>query len=165
MPTGHYPRAAARERFEAKVDRSGGPDACHPWRASFGTTGYGQFMLDGKPHKAHRVAFFLEHGRWPEPLCRHTCDNRPCCNPRHLCEGTHAENSQDKVERGRSRKGVPNLLVRGLRNALGVLSDDDVLHIRTLYGQCTGSALAEAFGVSKGHIKNIAHGRDRSCAL
>lgn len=166
-PRSSVPEApeATRSRFESKVDRSGGPDSCHPWRASFGTTGYGQFSLDGRPRKAHRVAFFLEHGRWPVPVCRHDCDNKPCCNPCHLREGTHADNADDRVQRGRSRRGVPNLLARGLGSAKGILSDEEVIHIRTLYGLCSGKALADAFGVSKGHIKNLAHGRDRGYSL
>ena len=33
-------------RFEAKVDRSGGPDACHLWIAAIrGTMGYGSFWF------------------------------------------------------------------------------------------------------------------------
>jgi hypothetical protein len=31
------------ERFEAKVDRSDGPDGCHLWTASKGRDGYGRF--------------------------------------------------------------------------------------------------------------------------
>lgn len=27
--------------------------------------GYGQIWLAGKAYNAHRVSFFIEHGRWP----------------------------------------------------------------------------------------------------
>jgi hypothetical protein len=35
-------------------------------------------------------------------LIRHTCDNGPCVNPKHLTLGTAADNSKDMVERQRS---------------------------------------------------------------
>lgn len=88
-------------RFNAKVDRSGGPDACHPWTGKPGRKGYGRIghIL------AHRLAFFLAHGRWPEPCGLHSCDNPPCCNARHIFEGTQAQNIADKLAKGRQAKG------------------------------------------------------------
>lgn len=38
----------------------------------------------------------------------HSCDNGLCCNPEHLRPGTHAENTADMSDRGRSMKGIPN---------------------------------------------------------
>ena len=87
-------------RFEAKVDRSGGADTCHPWRGGTDDDGYGVIRLDGKAHKAHRVAFFLAHGRWPEPCGLHSCDNPPCCNVRHLFEGNCSAEQQGPRAQG-----------------------------------------------------------------
>lgn len=93
----------AIDRFWSNVDRRG-PDECWPWLLSKQSRGYGVacFGGDGRRELAHRVAFFLEHGRWPEPMCLHRCDNRPCCNPGHLFEGEAADNSKDMSRKGRA---------------------------------------------------------------
>lgn len=52
--------------------------------------------------RAHRVAYWLTTGEWPaDHVVRHTCDNPPCVNPAHLLLGTHSDNTQDKMDRGR----------------------------------------------------------------
>jgi hypothetical protein len=91
-------------RFRAKVDVRG-PDECWPWMACLNTYGYGAFTIGygaaRRTEKAHRVAFFLEHGRWPVPYGYHRCDNRPCCNPAHIFEGTAVDNNADMRAKGR----------------------------------------------------------------
>ncbi len=48
-------------RFWAKVDMSGGPDACWPWLG--GTAkGRGQFVAQETSHQAHRVAYTIKYG-------------------------------------------------------------------------------------------------------
>ena len=91
-----------RRRFDARVDRSGGLDACWPWTgAIFISSGYGQATYQRVPKGAHRVAFFLHHGYWPN-VARHSCDdNKVCVNPAHILDGTDSDNQRDAVERGR----------------------------------------------------------------
>jgi hypothetical protein len=94
--------ASDAARFWAKVRRSG-PDACWPWVGSQMSRGYGQFMLNGRPEGAHRVAWALLHGPIPDGKhVLHHCDVRRCCNAEtHLFLGTHLDNMQDAARKGR----------------------------------------------------------------
>lgn len=95
-----------RDRYEVKVDRSAGPDACHPWIAYRNEHGYGKIRVNGRSEFAHRVGWSLTYESDPGPLSvMHTCDNPPCQNPRHWVLGTHRENMADKRRKGRGRGG------------------------------------------------------------
>ena len=85
-----------RDRLEAKVDRSAGPDACHPFRGFIDRAGYGRLRRGGREEPvdyAHRIAYELAVGPIPEGLVLdHRCRRRECCNPRHLEPVTNAAN-------------------------------------------------------------------------
>src|SRR6266567_7092181 len=95
-------RKPPEERYWEKVDVRG-PDECWPWTASRHPYGYGWFRLDQKTMvQAHRYGLTLALGRPIKPgyeSC-HTCNNPPCCNPKHLYEGTHQDNAQDSIRAG-----------------------------------------------------------------
>jgi hypothetical protein len=97
-----YIKGPPEVRYEAKVDRSGGPDACHPWTASM-KKGYGQLNVDGRSVQAHRWAFkrYIDPTIRDDEYVRHTCDNPPCQNPQHWLKGTNSDNIKDAVARGR----------------------------------------------------------------
>ena len=90
------------ERFEMKVDRSGGPDACHSWTAGTTKGGYGSFSINSRDHVATRVQWKISYGAFDERLhvC-HKCNNPNCVNPLHLYLGDQERNMQDAAEWGR----------------------------------------------------------------
>lgn len=93
-------------RFWSKVDiRS--PDECWDWQASVNLKGYGRFKLASYTTvTAHRLALVATARKEPAGLCvLHSCDRPICCNPHHLRFGTVADNTADKVSRGRARNG------------------------------------------------------------
>ncbi|WP_406170318.1 HNH endonuclease [Streptomyces canus] len=141
------------ERFWSKVDKAES-DACWPFTANTTRLGYGMFYLDGRNHLAHRVAFFLAHGRWPQPHCLHSCDNPPCCNPEHLSEGTHQENMRQMIERDRR---VP---LTGELHPSARLTEGDILEAQQLRDQGWKlSDLAERYGVSLSAVGRALQGR------
>ena len=97
------------ERFRSYVDVNGPVPAhqptlgpCHVWTGGRFENGYGAFRMGGRTIQAHRVAFFLGHGRWPTPCGLHRCDNRACVRLGHLFEGTKGDNNRDRSRKGRS---------------------------------------------------------------
>ena len=101
MPRKHI-RSDSSAHFWARVDQSGGSEACWPWTGAKTTKGYGSLSRDGRTHLAHRIAFALARGPYDATVCvLHACDNPPCCNPGHLWLGTRADNNADRDSKGR----------------------------------------------------------------
>lgn len=92
-------------RFWKYVDKKG-VDDCWEWTgAKTSNGGYGQLTLPKhNVQRAHRLSYFLANGYLDTKLfIRHKCDNPSCVNPNHLVEGTHQDNMNDMVERGRHK--------------------------------------------------------------
>lgn len=136
------------ERFWAKVDKSGGPDACWLWTGSRNALGYG--WASDANHRgvgAHRLAWILTNGN-PGPLfVMHSCDNPPCVNPAHLSVGTHADNLRDSSRKGRMHQKITDGQVIELRE-------------RAAAGE-SAAALGRAFRLSYTGAKRIIRGRMR----
>ena len=196
MTTAHTMPSVAK-RFFAKVNKNGpvpshcpelGP--CHVWTGAVDDRGYGRFGLRGKNERAHRVAFLLNYGRWPEPQALHHCDNVSCVNGSHLFEGTPKVNAEDRDAKGRwrgaggvrkgqrpSREGRrpsrahvgqhgslthPERVPRGEYHGRTKLSDADVQTLLSTPGSC--SAVGRQFGVTKSYVSQLRRGNFRKAA-
>jgi hypothetical protein len=83
---------------------------CWLWTGCKTEFGYGRMRFHGVQQKAHRVAYALFAGDMrPNLLVCHHCDRPACINPKHLFLGTHKDNTQDAVKKGRMKfkPGVP----------------------------------------------------------
>jgi hypothetical protein len=142
---GWHKRPDIATRFWQKVDQSGD---CWEWRGVI-LHGYGLFTVNGRPVRAHRMAYELTHEPIPVGLhVLHDCDNKRCVRPDHLHLGTHAQNMAEAAARGRMNQGR--------------ISGADVARIRML--RASGLpvvSIAERFGISAPYVSNIVAGRKR----
>lgn len=119
-------------RFWSKVDKTPGlgPNGdCWEW-TRHRTEGYGSFEIKGIQYRSHRIAYSLGNGikiqdLTKEQLVCHTCDNPPCCNPKHLFLGTNLDNVSDMVTKGRHNKGASVNTAK--------LTEDEVISILKSY--------------------------------
>ncbi len=98
---------SATARLSNMADRTGGPNACWPWRKTHAGTAYGRIRIGHSGYiYAHRLtmALLLERDLTPDEFVMHTCDNPPCCNPLHLILGDIVANNADARAKGRLLK-------------------------------------------------------------
>jgi hypothetical protein len=139
------------ERFQHKVLR-GAPDECWPWQGVPNKKGYGRIVTGARAEMAHRVAWKLAFGPIPEGmLVLHSCDNPPCCNPRHLFLGDDLVNAQDREAKGRGHCKT------GERNSRAKLTTRKVRTLRAVYASRLFDQyqLAEIYQVSQGVVSKI----------
>lgn len=66
------------------------------------TDGYACLHYNRTTVRAHRMSWIVHFGEIPKGLCVcHKCDNRICINPDHLFLGTHQDNNDDMIAKGR----------------------------------------------------------------
>lgn len=135
---------------------SGNPDSCWLWQGALNKHGYGIIggVVNGK-----RTSILVHRLILEEKIKRaikegygslHTCNNPPCCNPRHLYEGTSLDNAKDMVDAGHSFKGEKHRSAK--------LTDNDVRQIRALLAQGKYGIikqLANQFGIGTTAILSI----------
>jgi hypothetical protein len=102
------------ENFWRRVNR-GASNLCWEWQGARTSSGYGNLTWHGEHVQAHRVAYYLHYGgvslltgfrlggkaRQYRRFVLHTCDNRICCNPKHLFLGSMRANLLDAYRKGR----------------------------------------------------------------
>lgn len=123
---------------------------CWLWVGSGTKEGYGRITrMDPKSgfiaEMAHRASWIIHRGPIPDGLfvC-HKCDVPACVNPEHLFLGTPAENSLDRVRKGRTRNRP------SVRTFLDEQKVRDILKC-----EIPIRAYARRYGVSKSAIEAI----------
>lgn len=133
-----------------------GLDECWPWQRGRNKRGYGRVSFDGVNCLAHRLIWILTFGEIEDDLfVLHSCDNPPCCNPKHLFLGTHLDNARDKISKGRLR--VP----LGEDHVHSKLTDDLVTEVRRLCdeGCLSQRSIAKRLGVSQSLVSLVRTGK------
>lgn len=159
---GTIPKLTKRDikRFWSKVALTANPDKCWDWTGRTTGMNYGHFdwgkttKRNGKEKRsliAHRVAYFLMKGEIPEgKMLMHSCDNPRCCNVNHLIPGTHKDNADDMVKKGR------HACMKGINNANAMVTEEDVREIRRLhtFGN-TDKQISHHFNLTPSGVKQI----------
>lgn len=148
-------------RFAEKVSFPSDSSDCWEWIACKDKNGYGKFAARGDGRKmvmpAHRYIYLLIHGMGKKHLiiC-HTCDNPSCVNPAHLFAGTHKDNSDDKIAKGRYVHAPQG----GALNGNARLTVEQVAEIRTLIAEKKNNKqIAAIYGVTHQLISRIRLGK------
>lgn len=131
-------------------------DECWEWESTVTKAGYGTKWKEAfGTCGAHRIAWLLRKGTIPKGMhVLHKCDNKLCCNPRHLFLGTHQDNMKDRNNKGRNKfgEGLPQ----------HKLTNKQIAEIRDF--RHSGYLLREIsslYGISQGHISQICNYRTR----
>jgi Autographiviridae endonuclease len=136
-------------------------NGCWEWQGKLHPNGYScttTYETEKREH-THRISFRVFKGEIPEGICVcHSCDNRKCINPEHLFLGTHKDNSQDALKKGRLENSKL-IKARGEKNGSSKLTDEQVREIRKeLENGVKGAKVARKYGVSSSIVYVI---RDR----
>lgn len=121
--------------------------SCVKWKYCKDKDGYGILEHpDGYTGRLHRLVIqhFLLRKLKPGEHVLHKCDEPSCYNPIHLKLGTHKENNQDKISKGR------DVNTRGERNFNSKMTDAQRAEMVSRYqaGGVTFKQLAKEYGIT-----------------
>lgn len=140
-----------KENFFSKIKKKEEND-CWLWTGAKMPNGYGEVSINSKTYGTHIVAFYLNIGVWPNGyLIRHSCNNRLCCNYKHLLDGSYADNNKDTRDNG-NWKSITQI---GSDNYLTDLTENDIKEIRWLANFITQKELGNKYNLSESSIYSI----------
>lgn len=148
-----------KSSFEKNVIRK---DGCWEWKGSKDKNGYGVMScnISMGPSRAHRASWIIHNGSIPSGLfvC-HYCDNPTCTNPKHLWIGTHKQNNDDKISKGRANCPPPPYK-KGSQVGTSKLNESEVKQIKRLFSKgLTNHDISLKYKVSKSTIGRIKNGQ------
>lgn len=131
---------------------------CWLWTGNCNQKGYGQIGVGAAGMTTtHKTAYLHFKGPIPPGMqILHSCDVPCCCNPDHLSIGTHQDNIDDKMRKGRHKAGVHHKL-RGEKNHLAKLTEQKVRHIKRR--ELTPIEYARLYGVSNSAVRAVLSGK------
>lgn len=132
------------DRFLGRLPAVPDLDECWGWPQSAKPYRYGDYGRFKR--QAHRVMFYIAHGRLPRGGdVRHRCHNGRCVNPLHLDEGTRTDNMQDAVRAGRTTT---------------VVNPDKIGTIRALRSEgLSQQKIADEVGINRTTVSRVLAGR------
>jgi hypothetical protein len=188
MPT--MPHRIDRAKFFSKL-KLNPVTGCLEWPGQT-KNGYGVIYSTGGKFRTHRVSAYFA-GMIDSPRgsnngldgknVLHTCDNRKCCNPKHLFVGSHTDNNIDMRAKGRDFKfpipigprrpiisfeklktGLRRSALKGEKHHNAKLTDAQIADIRMFYeaGVYSQGEMAKMFGVSQSTLSPICNGKVRN---
>lgn len=133
---------------------------CWVWVGYTMPKGYGVIGNGhGKQKLTHRVAYELFVKPIPEgKIVMHTCDNPPCCNPKHLQLGSIAENQTDMAKKGRSRRKFTDSDIYAIRARIENIKKHPPTWTRRA-GTDSYRQISRDYGVDKNVIFQIRDGK------
>jgi len=144
-----------QDRMDKNIVRGPNETDCWIWTGAKNDKGYGQMSIvqNGKSIKiyTHRLMWERVYGPIPEGLeACHKCDTPLCCSVDHLFLGSHKENMNDAVKKGRNHHGE--------RHRFAKFTDQQVIEIRSLYPALNQKQITKRFHVSRSAIMHIVRG-------
>lgn len=137
---------------ENLIDKTGD---CWLWTGSRDKNGYGLMRVQGVTTRVNRIAWQVYTGEDPKHQhVLHSCDTPACIRREHLRLGTHSDNMQDMVDKGRAYRPT------GEKNPKAVLTQELAGKIRQLHKDgASAKALAKLYGVARGTMYHLLAGR------
>lgn len=142
-----------KKNFFSKVEKT---DNCWLWKAATNDYGYGIVGFNNKVYRAHHISYMITNNLTFDTklFLLHSCDTPECVNPAHLKAGTHKENSEDMMRKGRG-KGQFN---KGLIPASRKIDEQIALSIKQDLQKMKPCDVIRKYKTTKSIVFNIKRG-------